>query len=88
MTMDYMGGRIALSKKEKKALINRQSIREKKEKKIRDELYDELEKKREEREKLREQQEIQRGGQLERLDNFLPKYIKYKTNYLNLKNKK
>jgi len=56
--------------------------------KIRIELEEELEKRRGEREKLREQQEIQRGGQLERLDNFLPKYIKYKTKYLNLKNKK
>ena len=85
---NLMMGTIKLTKNEKKTLINRQSIREKKERKMRDELYDELEKKREEREKLREEQKIQRGGQLEKLNNFLSKYIKYKTKYLNLKNKK
>jgi len=85
--MGYRKGRIILSDSEKNDLVKRMSIQSNIERKIRDDLYDELEKKKEEREKLRKQQEIQRGGQLERLDNFLPKYIKYKTKYLNLKNK-
>jgi len=83
-----MAGKIKLTKNEKKALADRMSKRFYMKQKIRIELEEELEKRRGEREKLREQQEIQRGGQLERLDNFLPKYIKYKTKYLNLKNKK
>ena len=85
MMNDCKNKKILLTKKEKHELMDKISEWKIIDEKTREKLWEELEKKREERYRLRKQQEIQKGGQLKRIKNFFGKYIKYKCKYIDLK---